>query len=230
MNKKQKFLIIDTETANSVENPLVYDIGFAVADNNGTIYETQSFLVRDIFELEKDLMATAYYAEKIPLYLEKLQKKEIRLADLQLIQWIIKQTIEKYNIKAICAYNASFDLNALNNTIRYITKSKRRYFFPYGTEINCIWHMACQVLYTQKRFYNFVLENGFLSPNGNILTSAEVGFRYLQKDIDFQEEHTGLADVLIETAIMAKCYAQHKHMKKNINRGCYWIPNKLHKG
>ena len=230
MNKKQKFLIIDTETANSAENPLVYDIGFAVADNSGAIYETQSFLVRDIFELEKDLMSTAYYAEKIPLYLKKLQKKEIRLADLQLIQWIIKQTIEKYNIKAVCAYNASFDLNALNNTIRYITKSKRRYFFPYGTEINCIWHMACQVLYTQKRFYNFVLENGFLSPKGNILTSAEIGFRYLQKDIDFTEEHTGLADVLIETAIMAKCYAQHKHMKKNINRGCYWIPNKLHKG
>ena len=230
MNKKQKFLILDTETANSVENPLVYDIGFAVADNMGTIYETQSFLVRDIFELEKDLMETAYYAEKIPLYLKKLQKQEIQLADLQLIQWIIKQTIEKYNIKAVCAYNASFDLNALNNTIRYITKSKKRYFFPYGTEINCIWHMACQVLYTQKRFYNFVLENGFLSPKGNIITSAEVGFRYLQKDIDFQEEHTGLADVLIETAIMAKCYAQHKHMKKNINRGCYWIPNKLHKG
>lgn len=230
MNKKQKFLILDTETANSVENPLVYDIGFAVADNMGTIYETQSFLVRDIFELEKDLMETAYYAEKIPLYIEKLQKQEIQLADLQLIQWIIRQTIEKYNIKAVCAYNASFDLNALNNTIRYITKSKKRYFFPYGTEINCIWHMACQVLYTQKRFYNFVLENGFLSPKGNIITSAEVGFRYLQKDIDFQEEHTGLADVLIETAIMAKCYAQHKHMKKNINRGCYWIPNKLHKG
>ena len=45
-----------------------------------------------------------------------------------------------------------FDLNALNKTIRYVTKSKVRYFFPFGTKVCCIWHMACQVLCTQKTF------------------------------------------------------------------------------
>ena len=144
-------------------------------------------------------------------------------------QKIFNDVMEKYNIKVVCAYNASFDIRALNTTLRYVTKSKYRWFFPYGTEVHCIWHMACQLLYTQKRFADFALQYDYFSPSGNLQTSAEIGFRYLTNEIQFTEEHQGLQDVLIECQIMAKCYAQHKKVDKSINRACWRIPTEHHK-
>ena len=54
----------------------------------------------------------------------------------------------------------------------------------------------------------------------------EAVYAYMTKNADFDESHTGLADVLIETEIMAKCFAQHKKMDKSINRSCWRIPQK----
>ena len=35
----EKFIVLDTETTNDIECPLTYDIGFAVIDKFGTVYE-----------------------------------------------------------------------------------------------------------------------------------------------------------------------------------------------
>lgn len=229
MNRKKKFLVIDVETANDTLYPLVYDIGYAVVDKEGNVYEQKSLIIRDIFCFEKELMKTAYYSKKIPKYLERISTHQSQVVDLLLARWIIKDTMEKYNIKTICAYNAFFDINALNTTLRYVTKSKYRWFFPYGMEINCIWNMACQLLYTQKRFADFAIQYDYFSPSGNLRTSAEIGFRYLTNETQFTEEHQGLQDVLIECQIMAKCYAQHKKVNKSINKTCWRIPTEHHK-
>lgn len=229
MNRKKKFLVIDVETANDTLYPLVYDIGYAVVDKEGNVYEQKSLIIRDIFCFEKELMETAYYSKKIPKYLERISTHQSQVVDLLLARWIIKDTMEKYNIKTICAYNAFFDINALNTTLRYVTKSKYRWFFPYGMEINCIWNMACQLLYTQKRFADFAIQYDYFSPSQNLRTSAEVGFRYLTNETQFTEEHQGLQDVLIECQIMAKCYAQHKKVNKSINKTCWRIPTEHHK-
>lgn len=229
MNRKKKFLVVDVETANDTLYPLVYDIGYAVVDKEGNVYEQKSLIIRDIFCFEKELMKTAYYSKKIPKYLERISTHQSQVVDLLLARWIIKDTMEKYNIKTICAYNAFFDINALNTTLRYVTKSKYRWFFPYGMEINCIWNMACQLLYTQKRFAEFAIQHDYFSPSGNLRTSAEIGFRYLTDETQFTEEHQGLQDVLIECQIMAKCYAQHKKVNKSINKMCWRIPTEHHK-
>lgn len=224
--KKQYFLILDVETANSTDDPLVYDLGFVVADRQGNIYESESLVIADIFVDEADLMETAYYHEKLPRYREDLKNGSRTMTTLAHAKYLIHDLMEKYDINTVCAYNASFDSRALNVTSRYVTKSKYRYFLPYGTEINCIWHMACQVICTQKNYRKFCEQNGFISASGNLQTSAEVVYRYMTKDTDFDESHTGLEDVLIETAIMKKCYDQHKKMDKSINRLCWRIPQK----
>ena len=33
------YLMLDTETCNSIDDPLCYDIGFAIVDEKGKIYE-----------------------------------------------------------------------------------------------------------------------------------------------------------------------------------------------
>ena len=81
-HRKHYVLVVDTETANTLvtedgkmdmSNVLVYDCGWAVVDTKGTIYETASYVNRDIFCDERDLMRTAYYNWKIPRYVEELR-------------------------------------------------------------------------------------------------------------------------------------------------------------
>lgn len=222
--KKQYFLVLDVETANTTQDALVYDLGAAVADRQGRIYETVSFIISDIFYQEAKLMTSAYYADKIPQYYNGIATHDFAVTNFFQARQAILRLMEKYGIDTVAAYNANFDQNALNTTQRWLTKSKYRFFFPYGTKIVCIWHMACQVICTQKRYYKFCQDNGFVSPSGNIKTSAETVYAYMTKNPNFDESHTGFADVLIECQIMAKCFAQHKKMNKNINRLCWKIP------
>ena len=227
--KRKLYLVLDVETANTTEDALVYDLGFVVCDKKGTIYEQKSLIVSDIFYGESDLMNSAYYAEKIPQYAEGIKTRTFQVVSFYTAKKIIAETIRKYNISAVCAYNANFDTKALNTTERWLTKSKYRFFLPYGIEIFCIWSMACQTLCMQKAFIRFCFENGFVSPSGNVKTSAETVYAYITQNPTFDESHTGLADVLIETKIMAKCFRQHKKMDKQINRLCWRIPQALAK-
>ena len=65
--RKHYVLVLDTETANTIQdgdsldmsNVLVYDCGWAVVDTKGNIYETASYVNRDIFCEERDLMRTS---------------------------------------------------------------------------------------------------------------------------------------------------------------------------
>ncbi len=222
IDKRKKYvLVLDVETANMTDDALVYDLGFGVYDKKGNEYESYSFVIRDIFDKESDLMKTAYYARKLPQYYEDLKNgKRIKKYLLQ-TKKIVREVMEKYNITEVYAYNANFDLTALNKTIRYVTKSKVRYFFPYGTKIQCIWNMACQTICTQKTF----LKQNVLNANNNLITNAERVYSYITNQKDFQESHTGLEDVRIEAKIMAWCFKQHKKMNRNIDRCCWRIPN-----
>lgn len=229
MSKKKYFMVLDVETANNTEDALVYDLGFAVIDKKGTVYESNSFIVSDIFNGERTLMQSAYYAEKIPQYIEGINNGLFVVKTFSQARKILLETLEKWNIEAVCAYNASFDTRALNTTQRWLTKSRYRYFLPYGTKVYCIWHMACQVICTQKNYVRFCLENGFVSPSGNIQTSAEVVYAYMTQNEEYQECHTGLEDVLIESEIFTHCLRQHKKMDKSINKSCWRIPQKTRK-
>ena len=217
---KHLYLVVDIETANTLEDALAYDVGLAIADRNGNIYEKHSFICSEIFN-DTTLMASAYYAKKIPEYLADIKQGSRKVVSLYEIRKKVFDLYETYHYKAVLAYNAYFDNRGLNITQRYLTKSKYRWFFPYGVPVHCIWHMACQVICSQKKYYNFCVANGFVSDKGNISTSAEIVYRFLTNDPTFHEEHKGLDDVLIETQIFAKCIAKKKKMNRKINRGCW---------
>ena len=59
-------------------------------------------------------------------------------------------------------------------------------------------------------------ENGYLTKNGQVRKTAEIIYRYITKDNDFTESHTGLEDVMIEKEILAHCFRQHKAMRKKL--------------
>lgn len=230
IDKRKKYMmILDVETTNNQigvkgakNDGLVYDIGFTIADKKGKIYAKRSFAIKEIFDWT-ELMNTAYYKEKIPLYIEKIKKGLMEKISIWEARKKIRTAIEYFNIKEVYAFNASFDYTTLNNTVRYISGSGCRWFFPYGTEICDIWHIACQVLGTQKTFQWEDIRN----ENGNLITNAERMFSYLSQDFNFEEEHTGLADAIVETEILARCLKSHKSISKKINRSCWRIPQKV---
>ena len=43
------FIVLDTETTNSLEEPLAYDIGWAVVTEEGEVLKTESYAVAEIF-------------------------------------------------------------------------------------------------------------------------------------------------------------------------------------
>jgi hypothetical protein len=231
MDKRRKyFLVVDVETANSTEQALTYDLGFSVCDKQGRVYESRSYAISDIFFDEKkifnnrELMDSAYYKEKLPQYFDGIRSGAWKVSPLLTVRKEIHQLMEEYNINVVCAYNCHFDKNALNTTLRYVTKSSLRWFFPYGTEFYCIWNMACQTICKQKGFLRFCFENGLYSKSGNCKTNAETVWAYMTQNPSFEEKHTGLEDVKIEVQIMARCFRQHKKMDKGINRLCWRVP------
>ena len=217
-------IMLDTETANTLsENGkmdmscvLPYDFGFAVIDTYGRLYEHFSFVNSDIFIHEKNLMQSAYYARKIPQYEIDIANGSRVVATTYEIRKILIDKIKEYNCKFVCAHNARFDLTACNNIQRWTTKSKYRYFFPYGIEIWDTMKMARDVIAPMPTYQKFCTENGYLTKNGKVRLTAEILYRFISKDNSFIESHTGLEDVLIEKEILAYCKRQHKKMRKKL--------------
>ena len=96
----EKILIVDTETTNDIECPLVYDIGFIVADYNGNIYSKHSFVVADVF-CDKELMSSAYFAEKIPTYWKEIKNGKRTLTSFNNVKWTLRHIMRENNIKKV---------------------------------------------------------------------------------------------------------------------------------
>ena len=220
MNKKY-YIVLDTETANTIEQPIPYDIGWVVCDRDGNIYERRSFVVAEVFCDMKDVMQSAYYAEKIPQYWKDIKNGTRSIKPMWTIRKMFIEDLKTYNTNRVGAYNMGFDKRALNNLIRYTSKSWARWFFPYDTEYFCIWNFACSVLLNTKSYIKFAIENNLISEADNIQTSAECAYKFITNNTEFREEHKGLDDVLIEVAIMAKCYKTHKKIENSVNSACW---------
>lgn len=224
--RRNYIVVVDTETCpldrnyNGVTpfNMFVYDIGWAVVDKHGNVYETKSYMVKDIFEGEKQLMLSAYYANKIPKYVEDLANGNRTLATWYEIRKDLVETMKRYETNIVCAHNARFDDGATKNTQRWLTKSKYRYFLPYGAEVWDTMKMALDVIAPMPTYKAFCEENGYMTkhktPRPQV--KAEVIYRFMTGNNDFIESHTGLEDVLIEKEILAYCYRKHKKMRKKL--------------
>lgn len=216
-NKLKKFyLVLDTEATNGLTDSIVYDIGYMVIDRQGRVYEQDSVLIKDILVDRPDMMKTAYYYDKMPLYREKYKQGKIRLDTFHNVKWKIRKLFKKYPNLILCAYNTRFDLNALNTTCGFTSQWQDMYFFPYGIEVYDIWGMARDTICKQKSYKMFCDKHEFKTKRGALKTSAEIVYRYMKLDHEYIEEHTGLEDVKIEAKIMLLAMRQGKKMRRHL--------------
>lgn len=195
-----RIIMVDVETTNDLESPLVYDIGYQIFSLAEGVLCQKSFVNADIF-LDKEMMASAFFAEKIPAYWDDIKAKRRTLKKWFNIKREFAADCRKYGVTIVCAHNASFDNRALNTTQRYQTTSKYRYFLPFGLEWWDTLKMARAALKSNDSYGEFCYSNDYLTQRGCRRYTAEIIYRWLSGDNDFIEDHTGLEDVRIERQI-----------------------------
>ena len=209
------FLVLDGETCNTpiidgqldVKNGQVYDLGGAVIDEYGNEKERFSVVNEDVFFRMPEQMSEAYYSDKMPQYVEDMRMGRHKIVDTWGMYRMVKELCEKHNVQAVVAHNARFDIQTLNATMRYQTKSRKRYFLPYGMKVIDSLQLAKRVYGADPQYIAFCKENGYMTNHSNPRPrlTAEVLWRYISKDNNFIESHTGLKDVEIEKEIFTKC-------------------------
>lgn len=228
MAKKKYYLIIDTEIAGNLQSPLPYDIGYKIIDRKGAVYAEKAFVVDEVFNGLEVLMKSCYFADKIPSYRKQIRNGEKIVKSGFDIAREMYSDIKKYNVTVVGAYNMAFDLKALNNLCQFLTKGKKKNWFPKEiTDFICIWHMATQTVCSKIDYIKTAIKQGWVSEKGNVQTSAEVVYRYITKNFDFVEEHKGLEDVQIEVQILLKVFSMKIKVKQNINTACWKIPQAI---
>lgn len=208
-------IVLDTETTNSLEEPIAYDIGWAVIDENGSVLKTESYAVAEIF-LDKEMMTSAYYAAKLPKYRSDIKNGNRKLARLSTIYRTLCADCAAYGVNEIYAHNARFDDKSLKLTSRFITGSKYRYFLPYSVKICDTLKMARKAFGNDEKYTAFCDENGYRTKRNQKRMTAEILYRFISGQNDFEEEHQGLDDVLIEKEILMEC------LRRGIEDGALW--------
>ena len=109
-------IILDTETANTIVEEdgklnmmyvLPYDFGFKVTDTKGREYESHSYVNSDIFYGEKELMQSAYFADKIPQYEKDIADGKRIVKNTYQIRKILCDLVKKYDCKFKCSWRSN---------------------------------------------------------------------------------------------------------------------------
>jgi len=210
-----KYLFMDGETAETslvdgqldVKNGQVYDLGLMVVDENGNIFDQISMVNRDVFFGMPQSMKEAYYADKRHQYVVDILAGKHKMVDSWQMYRIFREMCEKHNVTAVVAHNAYFDVNTLNATMRYQTKSRCRWFVPWGMEVIDTLKLARETFGKDPEYVMWCKENGYMTNHSvpRPRLTAEILYRYITGDNNYMESHTGLEDVTIEKEIFKEC-------------------------
>ena len=210
-------LITDGETCETyldetgklnIENGQVYDLGGGALNlETGNIIDKFSFVNTDVFFGMPESMQNAYFADKIPQYLQDIKERKRQTVNTWKMWKYFHEFCNDYDIKIIAGHNVWFDVKTLNTTMRYQTKSRKRYFLPYEIPIVDTMRMAQKVIANTEDYKYFCLTNDYMTVHkkSRPRVTAEILWRYLTNNNDFIESHTGLEDVEIEAKIFLEC-------------------------
>ena len=195
-------LVLDTETIN-LEKQFVYDLGYTIADADGNVVAKKSYVISQVYN-NKELFATGYYSNKMPLYESRLKSGYSKKVGWGHAMRYLANDIKKYGITEIYAYNSKFDSRALNFMCAWYKVVNGLG----GIEIQDIMNFIKPITKSQD-FVNFCESNGYMTNHKTPQPQkkAETLYRYLTDNVDYEEEHTGLEDSLIELQILMTALA-----------------------
>lgn len=215
MNKKEKFIVLDVE-GYSTARP--YNIGYIVADRYGKIYKKRSFALHGcIWENIVSMVATKQAESMTKRNVEEILNdtekpyflRKYSHVSIDKFRRFWEKDLNKYKVKRVFAYNVNFDKSSL---MRLLTaETLLNYQLEFCDIITAILHTKLLT----KKYIQFCINNNYLTEKKNVMTKAEIVYRYLTNDLTFDEEHTGLADVLIEYKILLEAFKTHQKIETN---------------
>lgn len=196
-------IVLDTETANGFKEPLVYDLGYIVATDEGEILKTRSYIIKEVYD-NKKLFKSAYYKDKRPLYETRLKSKYCKKVNLAFALYQLTKDMKKYGIDKF-AYNSQFDKNAILCTMTHFNKTIHN---PIKNGIFDIMEYIKPITETED-YKTFCEVNGFMTKHKKprCQKKAETLYRYLTNNPTYEEEHTALEDSKIELQILLNALA-----------------------
>lgn len=214
--------VFDTETT-SLEKPFVYNIGYIILDEDFKPLVKRDFIVEQVWH-NYPLFCSAYYADKREIYISRMKGKTVEMRKFGFILRTMFTDFEKYKIENAYAYNAPFDEKVFNFNCDWFRTNN-----PFeSVKIFDVRGFVHNFISNTADFQNFCERNSFFTESGHYSTTAETLFRYLDNNIDFNEEHTALADSEIESKILQKCiergadlccpYVAQRSIVRNITR------------
>ena len=213
MTTKKHYMILDTETTSNAK--IVYDIGYTIIDRKGNIVEQANYLVKEIIEnpflrgiLQRDKFSSRKYRE---FYATRYENEKKIVIPFLTIRQNLRRAIRKYNC-VVVAFNAKFDFEAVTDMAQDLGKKS---FFTKKTQIWDLWNISLHILCNSRNYVKFCDENNFVNEKGNRKSSAEVIYRYITNNLEFEEAHTALADTEIEAAILLACLKRRKKLHTN---------------
>ena len=218
---KKSIMVLDTEACDLAGN--VYDVGYTITNRKGEIISSFNALVLEIFTDASKMMG-AFYAKKLfTHYAPMLNRSEVALMPWADIVAQIRYDMALYNVNVISAYNLGFDRRVMRQTDALLRGGNAQNpIVENGVELLDIWQFACETKLSQVTYKELARSRGWVSDKGNIRTGAEYAYRFCSGDHGFIEDHTALSDALIETDILAACYACKKTVPYGIINAQPW--------
>jgi len=214
-NANKIIMVLDTETCD-LSGP-VYDVGWVVCNKKGEEIHRYNALVEEIF-CSPERMSGAYFAKKVfSHYARLLSDGDIKLVPWQQIVAQMRETCATYGVNVLAAYNLAFDRRVMAVTNDLLGDGKK--VLPFAMDSLDIWRFACETQLSSATYRKLAEAQGWVSSAGNLRTGAEYAYRFCRGDWGFIEDHTALSDALIETQILASCYASKKRVPYNIIDG-----------
>lgn len=191
-------LIFDTETT-GLDKPFCYNAGYIIVNDEGAIVVKKEYVCEQVWH-NPMLFTTAYYANKRPIYVNRMRARQITMKKFGYICQEMIRDIERYNVTMAFAFNSDFDEKVFDFNCEWFKCNN-----PFdNVEIKDIRGFVHHFL-IDNEFKAFCEEHELFTECGNYSTTAETMYRYITDDNTFEEEHTALSDSIIEWEVLKKC-------------------------
>lgn len=217
LRKVKNILGIDTETVMDLQNAMPFDTGYVVYNNKEDKIEKQGTFLTRKFVNNKYIMLSSWSANKYERYYKPLlntKTKDVKVESVERIAKEFTKIIKKYNIKYMFGHNGKFDYQVLKRLFEDVGVKN-----PFeNLDIIDTMMLSYKTITTTKEYENFCKENRniskkvdnkavsrFITDSNRVRQTAESIFAFIDKNIDFEESHTGLEDIKIELEILKYC-------------------------
>jgi hypothetical protein len=196
---EHRIMVLDTEAV-SLEGP-VYDVGYTITTKAGKILTARTWLVEEVFTNPRKMMGAYFAAKFFTHYAYMLQAGRISLIPWMEIVAEMQSDVEYFGVTGITAYNFQFDRKVMRATHRLHGDGSM--FMPPMRQL-CLWKWLKATKLSTQTYKNWCRENGYMTRNHRPKTTAELAYRYISGEHNYQEPHTALGDALMETELLVR--------------------------